>query len=58
MMKENERTSFFQRLRERNERFDNLCEWLECHWEDVVLYVLSAVILVLIAIFMLIMCSA
>lgn len=58
MMKENERTSFFQRLRERNERFDNLCEWLSDHWEDIVLYVLSTVITALTVIFVLIMCSA
>ena len=58
MIEEEERLTPFERFRERHERFDLLCEWLECHWEDVVLYVLSAVILVLIAIFMLIMCSA
>ena len=57
-MKEKERLTPFGRFRERHEHIDGLCEWLECHWEDVVLYVLSAVILVLIAIFMLIMCSA
>ena len=57
-MIEEERLTPFERFRERHERFDLLCEWLECHWEDVVLYILSAVILVLIAIFMLIICSA
>ena len=56
-MKEKERTSFFQQLRERNERFDNLCEWLSDHWEDIVLYVLSTVITALTVIFVLIMCS-
>ena len=55
---ENERTSLFQRLRERHERFDNFCDWLEDHWEDVTLYVLGTVILVLIVLFVLIMCSA
>lgn len=54
---ENERLTPFERFRERNERFDNLCEWLSDHWEDVVLYGLSTVILVLIVIFVLIMCS-
>ena len=50
-MKE-EKLTPFERFRERHERIDGLCSWLEDHWEDVVLYSLSAVILVLI------MCSA
>ena len=58
LKEENKRTSLFQRLRERHERFDNLCDWLEDHWEDVTLYVLGTVILVLIVLFVLIMCSA
>ena len=57
-MKEKERLTPFERFRERHEHIDNLCSWLEDHWEDVVLYSLSAVILVLIIIFVLIMCSA
>ncbi len=58
MKKENERTSLFQRLRERSERFDNLCEWLADHWEDVVLYSLGTIITVLIILFVLIVCNA
>lgn len=58
MKKENERTSLFQRLRERSERFDNLCEWLTDHWEDVVLYGLGTIIAVLIILFILIICNA
>lgn len=57
-MKEKERLTPFGRFRERHEHIDGLCEWLEDHWEDVVLYVLGTVILVLIVIFVLIMCSA
>jgi len=57
-MKENERLTPFDRFRERHERIDGLCDWLEEHWEDVVLYSLSAAIFVLITIFVLIMCSA
>ena len=53
-----ERLTPFDRFRERHEHIDNLCSWLEDHWEDVVLYVLGTVILVLIVIFVLIMCSA
>ena len=55
---ENERLTPFERFRERHERIDVLCEWLEEHWEDVVLYGLSAVILVLIIVFVLIICNA
>ncbi len=55
---ENERTSLLQRIRERSERFDNLCEWLSDRWEDLVLYGLSTVITMLIILFMLIMCNA
>ena len=58
MMKEKERLTPFDRFRERHERIDGLCDWLEEHWEDVVLYSLSAAIFVLITIFVLIMCSA
>ena len=58
MMKEKERLTPFDRFRESHERIDGLCEWLEEHWEDVVLYSLSAAIFVLITIFVLIMCSA
>ena len=57
-MKEKERLTPFDRFRERHERIDGLCDWLEEHWEDVVLYSLSAAIFVLITIFVLIMCSA
>ena len=55
---EKERLTPFDRFRERHERIDGLCDWLEEHWEDVVLYSLSAAIFVLITIFVLIMCSA
>ena len=55
---EKERLTPFDRFRERHERIDGLCEWLEEHWEDVVLYSLSVAIFVLITIFVLIMCSA
>lgn len=55
---EKERTSLLQRIRERSERFDNLCEWLSDRWEDLVLYGLSTVITMLIILFMLIMCNA
>jgi len=58
MLKEKERLTPFDRFRERHERIDGLCDWLEEHWEDVVLYSLSAAIFVLITIFVLIMCSA
>ena len=58
MLKEKERLTPFERFRERHERIDGLCDWLEEHWEDVVLYSLSAAIFVLITIFVLIMCSA
>ena len=58
MMKEKEKQTPFDRFRERHERIDGLCDWLEEHWEDVVLYSLSAAIFVLITIFVLIMCSA
>lgn len=57
MKEENERISLLQRIRERNEWFDNLCEWLSSHWEDVVLYGLSTVITVLIVLFVLILCN-
>ena len=56
-MKE-ERLTWFDRFRERHKRIDGLCEWLEEHWENVVLYGLSAAILVLIVFLVLIMCSA
>ena len=58
MLKEKEKLTPFDRFRERHERIDGLCDWLEEHWEDVVLYSLSAAIFVLITIFVLIMCSA
>jgi len=58
MLKEKEKQTPFDRFRERHERIDGLCDWLEEHWEDVVLYSLSAAIFVLITIFVLIMCSA
>lgn len=58
LKEENERTSLFQRLHERSERFDNLCEWLTDHWEDVVLYGLGTIIAVLIILFILIICNA
>lgn len=57
-MKGKERLTPFDRFRERHERMDNFCSWLEDRWEDVVLYGLSAIIFVLIVIFVLIMCSA
>ena len=57
-MKEKERLTPFERFRERHARIDGLCEWLEDHWEDVVLYGLSIAILVLIVIFVLIICAA
>jgi hypothetical protein len=56
-MKEKERLTLFERFRERHEHIDNLCSWLEDHWEDVVLYGLGTVITALTVIFVLIMCS-
>ena len=58
MKEENERISLLQRIRERSERFDNMCEWLSAQWEDMVLYGLSSVIIVLTVLFVLIMCNA
>ena len=56
-MKE-ERLTPFDKSREHHERIDDQREKPELHWEFVVLYGLSAFILVLIIIFVLIMCSA
>ena len=47
---EEERLSLLQRLRERHERINNLCYWLGNHWEDVVLYTLITIIIVLLVI--------
>ncbi len=57
-MKEKERLTPFQRLRDHHENFDNFCFWLEGHWEDVVLYGLSTIIIVLTVLFFLILCNA
>ena len=48
----------FERFRERHERLDNLCDWLEHHWEDVALYGLSTIIIVLLVLFVLIILYA
>ena len=52
-----ERLSPLERLRERSERFDNLCYWLGDHWADVVLWVLAAAIIVLLVILAFVMSS-
>ena len=49
-MKEPNRSSLLWRLRERHDRLNAFCYWMESHWEDTLLHVLTVIIVALLAI--------
>ena len=57
-MKEPNRSSLLWRLRERHDRLNALCYWIESHWEDVLLYAITASIVVLMAVLTLLMLTS
>jgi hypothetical protein len=57
-MKEQSHTSLLWRLRERHDQLNTLCYWIESHWEDVLLYAITATIVVLMAVLTLLMLTS
>ena len=57
-MKEQSHTSLLWRLRERHDRLNTLCYWIESHWEDVLLYAITATIVVLLAVLLVLMLTS
>lgn len=57
-MKEQSHTSLLWRLRERYDRLNTLCYWIESHWEDVLLYAITATIVVLMVVLVVLMLTA
>lgn len=57
-MKEQSHSSLLWRLRERHDRLNTLCYWIESHWEDVLLYAITATIVVLMAVLTLLMLTS
>ena len=57
-MKEQSHTSLLWRLRERYDRLNTFCYWIESHWEDVLLYAITATIVVLMAVLTLLMLTS
>jgi hypothetical protein len=57
-MKEQSHTSLLWRLRERHDRLNAFCYWIESHWEDVLLYAITATIVVLMAVLTLLMLTS
>ena len=57
-MKEQSHTSLLWRLRECHDRLNAFCYWIESHWEDVLLYAITATIVVLMAVLPLLMLTS
>ena len=57
-MKEQSHTSLLWRLRECHDRLNAFCYWIESHWEDVLLYAITATIVVLMAVLTLLMLTS
>ena len=57
-MKEQSHTSLLWRLLEHHDRLNTLCYWIESHWEDVLLYAITATIVVLLAVLVVLMLTS